>query len=170
MRIRWCVPETLINAGGDNLLWVSTGSHTDFGPAARRHYSDALHLRDGDRLPNADHLAGVAAECALKAILLNFLGGFLNRKGRPAHVGAPSKNSYCHLPGLWDDIGATVHGRRATTFVGLLAQQNPFLDWDVAERYSAGTHITGERVDSHLRHAHAILEMYEHATITGALP
>ncbi|MEY7971264.1 hypothetical protein AB8O38_04605, partial [Saccharomonospora xinjiangensis] len=29
-----------------------------------------------------------------------------------------------------------------TTFVGLLAQQNPFLDWDVAERYSAGSHIT----------------------------
>ncbi|MDR3553905.1 MAG: hypothetical protein P4L55_04045 [Syntrophobacteraceae bacterium] len=42
----------------------------DFCDAAYRHFNDAKRLFDNDRMANADHLTGIAAECALKAVMV----------------------------------------------------------------------------------------------------
>jgi hypothetical protein len=49
-------------------VFVPTTAPSDFA-AARRHFDDAQLLHGAQRFANADHLAGVAAECGLKAIL-----------------------------------------------------------------------------------------------------
>ncbi len=38
----------------------------DYNEAALRHYRDAEHLADDNRIDNAAHLIGFAAECAIK--------------------------------------------------------------------------------------------------------
>ena len=44
----------------------------DFLDAFERHWVDAELLFQKERLPNADHLFGVAAECGLKRLMLSF--------------------------------------------------------------------------------------------------
>jgi len=58
----------------------------DFAAAAARHCRDADFLHTDNRFASADHLAGIAAECGLKAIILHFLGGRLTPAGVPAAV------------------------------------------------------------------------------------
>lgn len=67
----------------------------------RRHYLDAAFLFGNNRVPNADHLAGFAAECGLKATLDGWYGAtlrgrFLNWNGE--RVGS-------HVNGLWVQVG-----------------------------------------------------------------
>jgi hypothetical protein len=47
----------------------------DFARAAFRHLRDASLLRQNERLANADHLAGLAAECAIKVALPKDVAG-----------------------------------------------------------------------------------------------
>jgi HEPN domain-containing protein len=65
--------------------------HVQFAEAARRHLADALLLHGENRFANADHLAGVAAECGLKAILLDHLGGVVVN-GMPTHPAKPTNH------------------------------------------------------------------------------
>jgi hypothetical protein len=56
----------------------------DFKAAARRHHDDAHFLLGDNRWANADHLARLAAECALKAIIQCApFGAATNAKGIP---------------------------------------------------------------------------------------
>ena len=43
----------------------------DFSGAGRRHYKDAELLKSDNRIPNAGHLFGFAAECGIKALLVS---------------------------------------------------------------------------------------------------
>ena len=44
----------------------------DFRDAAKRHWKDAEYLLEDERFAaNADHLFGMSAECALKAVMLS---------------------------------------------------------------------------------------------------
>ena len=54
----------------------------NFRDAAERHWADAGYLLEDDRIANADHLFGLSAECALKALMLS-LGMILGPKGAP---------------------------------------------------------------------------------------
>ena len=47
----------------------------DYTAAAKRHWLDADLLKDDERLENADHHYGFAAECALKSTLQS-MGAF----------------------------------------------------------------------------------------------
>lgn len=141
---------------------------TRFADAAGRHYRDAQLLRKEQRLANADHLAGVAAECALKAILIGHLGGVV-QEGRPAHPQRP-RSRYGHLPGLWRELGLISSGRTGGTFHQVISGANPFQAWDVTERYSDGSHIDAHRADGHLDEARKILSFHQQAQINGALP
>jgi hypothetical protein len=82
----------------------------DFGSAARRHLADAQLLRQGGRLPNADHLAGFAAEYVLKEILVQFLGA-RSTSGRPVTISAGRRTAHGHLPMLWDEVKHLLAGR-----------------------------------------------------------
>jgi hypothetical protein len=146
---------------------VSTQVFKEFGPAAHRHLNDATWLEANGRHVNADHLAGAAAECGLKAILIDFFGGHADESGRP-HFG--NKKMGFHLPRLWAEIATTAQGRSASSFSVLLSEDNPFETWDIAERYSDGAHISTERTKTHIKHARRILALHQLAEIDRANP
>jgi hypothetical protein len=141
----------------------------DFKAAARRHYRDAQFLMGGERWPNADHLGGMAAECALKAILLGYFGVALNQKDIPVYGQPPKKLG--HVNHLWTELSQVVSGRAiGPAFTALLAGPEPFATWDVTDRYSNGNAITEVGARAHVNHAKAILGMLEQAMLTGAVP
>ena len=114
-----------------------------YDEAAGRHWADAIYLREAMRLPNADHLAGLAAECAIKAALVRlpcFLGDD-DRLQRAYQV---------HIETLWDRV--LVQGDLQKLFPGLTAAlqaSNPFHDFAVDQRYDRGGDIAEEAVDRH---------------------
>ncbi|MGH3616296.1 MAG: hypothetical protein ACRDRK_27620 [Pseudonocardia sp.] len=62
-----------------------------FAAAGRRHLDDGQLLLAHARHVTADHLAGLAAECMLKAVLVDFLGATLSPRGTP-------QTTSCHVP------------------------------------------------------------------------
>ncbi|MFI9384140.1 hypothetical protein [Kutzneria sp. NPDC052558] len=141
-----------------------------FATAARRHYADGDHLFSMQRYASADHLAGFAAECALKVILLQFLGATLV-KGKPVSViGGGQKVPHSHLPPLWDNLPLVASGRGGASFVALMTKPNPFVGWAVDDRYSDGKHIDPVQVRAHLDAAKQIIAIQQQAQIAGALP
>jgi len=134
----------------------------DYVAAAYRHSQDAALLRENRRLGSADHLQGLAAECALKALLVGF--------GRP--VGADGDladiNDRVHLgiqpdpkrkPGLWARFWLVASGRRASRALRKLPTESsePFADWSIASRYSATAQLTRGVVDKHSRELEQIM-------------
>ncbi len=92
----------------------------DFKDAANRHFEDASFLFDADKFPNADHLFGVSAECALKAIM--------KALGMPVRQdGAPQKREHrVHINNLWDEFIAFANGFGGAKYsAGLNAVSNP---------------------------------------------
>lgn len=89
----------------------------DFQAAARRHHDDAQFLLADSRWANAGHLAGLAAECALKAIMqLIPFGATPNAKG--ILVLAPnSKLLNQHVDKLWSELALTLNGPAAPAFM-----------------------------------------------------
>lgn len=160
--------------------------------AASGHHYHSARLAAADRLTiAADHSAGLAAECAIKAILLDYLGSRLNDKQRPYNSALElssqpnppggkwrkqDRKEYLHehLPDLWGQLTAILDRRRAretgVLFLRLIGH-NPFHDWDVSGRYCDGTAISEADLDRHLRAAYDLLAAHEQARIlgTGAL-
>jgi hypothetical protein len=136
---------------------------THFVKAARRHFDDASHLYVHQRLPSADHLAGFAAECALKVILLQFLGAYLNTRGKLASLVNQQEVLHGHLPALWNQLPLVASGRSGARFAALIAQSNPFMHWRAEDRYLDGSHITGTQVDGHLKAAKDVLLLQQQA-------
>jgi hypothetical protein len=117
----------------------------------------------------ADHLAGIAAECALKAILLGYLGATLNPSNFPVHPQVP--RSLSHVDRLWNQLPQMVSGRSiGPTFTALIAGTNPFAAWAVDDRYSDGNAITEGGARAHVLKAQEILGILEQAMLTGAVP
>lgn len=142
----------------------------DFHLAALRHYDDARFLNTDRRLPSADHLAGLAAECALKQILLSFMGGRLNPQGKPLATIKGQAFKLGHLPPLWGQMQSSAAGRTAGHFAALITTPNPFARWNVADRYADGKAITASQVTDHLAAAGKILRLLQLAQVTGVLP
>ncbi|HEY9390048.1 MAG TPA: hypothetical protein VIR27_09820 [Mycobacteriales bacterium] len=141
----------------------------DFDTAARRHYEDASLLHDRQRFPNADHLAGFAAECALKSILI----GFLDAKPTPTKPVSHQNGKlihHGHLPKLWTEVVTALDGRDAgTAFVDLLRAGNPYDSWSVDDRYDDGAAITHDKVTRRIATARQILGCLENAKLSGVL-
>jgi len=142
----------------------------DFLAASHRHFDDATLLNEHQRFPAADHLAGFAAECALKAILLGFLGATLGPKGIPASAVEERTVEHRHLPGLWSQVAQCAAGRNALRFAELVGGPNPFARWDIADRYSVCTHINAADVSDHLAAAARVLAIQQQAAMDGLLP
>jgi hypothetical protein len=141
----------------------------DYKAAASRHCKDAQHLVGWGRWANADHLAGIAAECALKAILLGYLGATLTPSNFPVHPQA--SGSLSHVNRLWNQLPQMVSGRTVGPgFTSLIAGTNPFATWAVDDRYSDGNAITEGAARTHVHKAQAILGILEQAMLTGAVP
>ncbi|WP_338118056.1 hypothetical protein [Streptomyces coryli] len=164
-------------------MTASTPSATQppaFAVASRNHYHAARLAAEEDLRISADHLAGLAAECAVKAILIDFLGSRLNVRNMPENPEVEAlyrlgntmkwKKQHGHLPELWEHLTAVAHRRRGGGSGALFTQliwENPFAGWDVADRYCDGTAITEAGVDRHLKAAYALIAAHEQAGILG---
>jgi hypothetical protein len=140
-----------------------------FIDAARRHERDAAHLLGVGRHVTADHLAGFAAECSIKAVLTG-VGGVPT----PA-AGAPQAGNtkFQHLPGLWADASLYLAGLAAfasSATISLLASNNPFAQWSVSDRYEDDAVAPVARSAAHWAAARTLLSIAEQAALTGGLP
>jgi hypothetical protein len=129
--------------------------------------ADAELLDTHSRPANADHLAGMAAECALKALIAGFLGGHINQNDLVVHpdTGTPIKK---HVDSLWPEMSTILRGRSVNALVPLLSSA-PFAGWKVDERYSDGSHLTPATVASHISAARTVVGILEQAHIDGML-
>ncbi|WP_409472454.1 hypothetical protein [Streptomyces sp. HC307] len=149
----------------------------------RCHYDAATQLAKSPPLfGSADHLAGIAAECVIKAMLLDFFGSTQDTplgipyspaiRNRPA----PSKtqaekarkaSEHGHLPHVWDQLLLLANGHRGATVLAQIPQQNPFREatdeWDVAHRYRDSGQISAQRVKRHLAAARTVIAAYQQA-------
>jgi hypothetical protein len=128
----------------------------NFSNAASRSWRDANFLLQDARLATADHLFGVSAECALKAVMVALSGTKLSHRYK------------IHLPKLWDEFIAYVPSSGTNAYASLLAA-NPFKSWDVSDRYGHDTAFTQTRVDSHRDAALQAQRVLEQARLDGRL-
>jgi hypothetical protein len=142
----------------------------DFGPAAQRHLNDADLLHQHGRFANACHLAGLAAECALKAVAIAFLGVQPKTIGAPTVVINGTETQLSHLPTLWANMSLLITGRQGSMFASLLQGPNPFAAWSIHERYHRGDLITAARSDDHVAAARRIVDLHLQARLAGTLP
>jgi hypothetical protein len=141
----------------------------DFRGAARRHHHDADFLLADSRWANADHLAGLAAECALKAIV-QFMPFNATPNARGILLwGQSSRELTQHIDRLWHEIAQNISGYTAPTFSGLLASSGPgpFANWHVSDRYGDGLAITQHEATAHLNAARQVLAILQQAEIDG---
>ncbi|MEW2548603.1 hypothetical protein AB0910_23010 [Streptomyces sp. NPDC047002] len=152
-----------------------------FAAASRNHYRAAALAAERGLRTSADHLAGLAAECGIKAILADFLGSRLNTRNRLENAevatvkGAPGNRTrkpqeHGHLPELWEHLTAVAHRRRGGGAGALFTQliwNNPFAGWDVGDRYCDGTALTDAVIDRHLKAAYDLIAAHEQASILG---
>lgn len=136
----------------------------DFRDAAKRHWDDAGHLTIDSRHPNADHLFGIAAECALKAVM-----GALGMRRRPS--GDPDEARHrVHIDRLWDEFRTFASGRSAAHYVTLLpAGRNPFHNWDASQRYSNRSQFVRATVVLHQQGAEATMQVLQRARLDGII-
>lgn len=104
---------------------------TDFKNAYDRHQKDANSLFDNRRYANADHLYGLAAECALKAVMVGLAptlvdknSDFLNQADK------------IHIDKLWNHFRFFLQGRSASSYLAHVPGSNPFNKWTVNSRYA----------------------------------
>ena len=145
----------------------SLAASVPFGVAGRRRFTDGRHLFDHERHVNADHLAGLAAECTLKALLVEYLGIVVRSSGPPL---LPDGARLGHLPDLWPQIASYVDGRAGAQLTELLADVNPFAEWRIDDRYADGEDIDETACYAHLQAASRVLAIREQAQLNGALP
>lgn len=134
---------------------------TNYRDAAVRHYVDGTALHAGKRHANADQLFGLAAECALKAVMVG-LGMQVTKKGAPrdhAHK--------VHMPELWMAYQSFAEGRLASRYLEPLSHRNPFDDWKVDQRYWASSAIGSGRSKDHRDAATSCRASMELAVLDG---
>jgi hypothetical protein len=105
---------------------------TDFKNAYARHQKDANHLFDNKRYANADHLYGLAAECALKAVMIGLEPSLVNKNGDLL-----DKGNKIHIDKLWGHFRIFLQGRTASSYLAhISSNKNPFSNWNVNDRYA----------------------------------
>ncbi|MFI2435758.1 hypothetical protein [Streptomyces sp. NPDC018693] len=153
--------------------------HT-FLEAGRGHYGAAAQLaKEPKHVGPADHLAGLAAECAVKAMLLDYFGSVQDTplgipyspkiRNRPVPSKTQQKKAekeslHWHMPDVWNDLMKLADGRRGALILSHLPQDNPFAEatdeWSVDHRYVDGQQISKERVARHLEAARTLIAAY----------
>lgn len=139
----------------------------DFLDAHDRHWKDAELLFNAKRWANADHLYGLAVECGLKRLMAAF-GMKINAvTGSPAarvdwvHVGSSNGQD------LWARYGAYCQRQWAVTYA--LPTQNPFNNWDVAQRYAHQNNFSQGFVEPHRQGAEVVYQLIQKAKIGGLI-
>lgn len=134
----------------------------DYYDAAQRHWDDANHLLGNNRLPNADQLFGLSAECSLKAIMLPL--GMPMKNGRPA-----DSKKHGHINVLWDEFITFASGKGQAHYAAALGVTNPFSNWDVGQRYEHGSVISKQSVTDHKNSAEIAFGCLTQAVVDGVV-
>ena len=137
----------------------------DYQDAAERHWEDAGYLMADNRIANADHLFGLSAEFGLKAIMIG-LGMQMN----PRKPDIPEDPYAVHIDRLWDEFitfAQSRNGARYATVMG--SRQNPFSDWDVAQRYCHRSDITNAILENHRQGALTTRKVLNNAVLEGVI-
>jgi len=134
---------------------------TDFRDAAERHWEDAGYLWADARLANADQLYGLAAECALKAVMLGLGMNMDPATGRP-------KYPY-HINRLWDEFVTFAHNRGGAHYASRVGAGNPFANWDISQRYHHRNTITQHAAQEHKIGAAKAKAALDNAVLDGVV-
>jgi len=134
-----------------------------FQEAARRHFQDAEMLKEAKRMPNADHLYGLAAECALKAVMVAL--------GVPTRTDGDidDRTHRVHVNTLWEQFKVFADGREGARYVSPIPSDNPFADWDVSQRYAGDDHVSAKAVIEHSKGARAVMVALARAVADGKI-
>ncbi|MFC9678867.1 hypothetical protein [Streptomyces sp. NPDC056948] len=144
--------------------------HT-FLKAGHDHYKAALQLSKDAKLTGpADHLAGLAAECVVKAMLMDFFGAKQDTPyGKPYSQKTPQdrRTWHEHMPKVWDHLQLIASGHRGSLIRQQLPAQNPFStpsdEWDVYHRYRDGDGFPSGRLPRHLATVLGLINAYDSA-------
>ena len=134
----------------------------NYTQAARRHFDDSRKLAEQHRASNASHLAGLAAECALKGVLQGMNVLTLDGKGIPT-----SADHRKHINTIWDEYQASLTGRRACAYA--LNGANPFANWRISGRYEEDSAIDLTTAEKHRAGAHKAMLVLEQARLEGVV-
>lgn len=152
-------------------------AHEHYEAAGKRHRDDGVFLHDDRRLANADHLYGLAVECMLKGLLLRCVPEVSMSRPSPSvgkpqwkGPGARSSKGLGHLPELWTEVGGRLRGRTGSQLFGLLDNSEPFMQWNVADRYCDGQSVTEVDVQARRHATDQILALVQQAILGGTLP
>lgn len=121
----------------------------NYADAALRHWRDANLLEEGNRVENADHLYGFAAECGIKKVLA-VLPAF-------SPTGMLEVNYKEHINILWGRVNYQSLQKSYPALSALLKSTNPFSDWHVKQRYAADSEISKMAMELHRKSASRIL-------------
>jgi hypothetical protein len=121
----------------------------NYANAAVRHWKDAELLARENRVENADHHYGFAAECAIKKVLIAF----------PAFSasGVLDSSYKQHINVLWNKVGHQSLQKSYPKLLAILKVPNAFSDWDVNQRYFVDGAVTNEALASHKKTANRLL-------------
>ncbi len=134
----------------------------DFRDASKRHWEDAEFLLVNARLANADHLYGLSAECALKAVM-HALGMILRSDGVPKE-----KDHQKHANGIWEECYSFLQKQGGAHYSAMLGgRDNPFSGWHVSQRYAHRADILPENVHKHQIAAKTALRILQEALLRG---
>ncbi len=113
----------------------------DMGAAARRHLVAADFLAaPGGRKDVAGYLYGIAAECAVKAMMIEAgLRPRIDRRDGPF---------YEHFPDLRTSLRDTLHGRKGTPLISFIYNDAFMNNWSTDMRYSHGKDIDVRWIDA----------------------
>jgi hypothetical protein len=123
----------------------------DMSNAARRHLLAANILySEKTRIDVAGYLYGIAAECAIKAMMLEagIRPDLENRKGDPF---------FAHFPGLRTMLKDSLQGRKSATLRLKIENDNFFSQWDIEMRYCKSSDIRDSWVETWKEQANDIV-------------
>lgn len=123
---------------------------TDMSAAAKRHLTAAELLFDPKgRKDVAGYLFGIAAECAVKAMM--FEAGL-----RPERDNRDDP-FYKHFPMLRTLLRDTLQGRKAATLLNLINSHEFMNNWSTSMRYSNGKDIDDRWIDNWAKQARQVV-------------
>lgn len=136
--------------------------NADFLDAHDRHWQDAETLLDANRLANADHLYGIAAECGLKRLMVCF-GMKVRADGAPLLQG-----DWVHADKAWDQYESYRSGYLAGAAYALCSS-NPFANWSAGQRYAKQAQFDAGRVQAHRQAASSVRQHVNAAQRAGLI-
>lgn len=135
---------------------------TDFLDSHQRHWDDAERLFNASRWANADHLYGMAAECGLKRLMIAF-GMPITTDGGPE-----DKRDRVHADQAWVRYETYRSGHVAGAGY-VLPMDNPFHNWNVAQRYAHQSNFDHPRAAAHRTGAEVVYNLVIQAFEDGLL-